>query len=266
MQSWLWAQMPMAPQPPPSSCDTSHPATLKFPMYPRDLVSSPNRIINRILSHSVTIICWLLCLCLWAEFPESSHWVAYVSGKMSPSSYYLLQKGSQCWNVLILKMPSCSEDRSVTALARGFTQFTLGSWSLCCAVQQVLKIFVSMSKGPVLVNFIISCCFDFFFFQGHTHCIWKFPGQGLNQSCNCCPTPQPQQHGMQATSATYTTDHSDARSGGRPGIEPATSWILVGFISTAPQWELPHESFNQTLVSGPWESILLLKYFLLLFL
>lgn len=25
----------------------------------------------------------------------------------------------------------------------------------------------------------------------------------------------------------------------RPGIEPVPSWILVGFISPEPQWELP---------------------------
>ena len=25
----------------------------------------------------------------------------------------------------------------------------------------------------------------------------------------------------------------------RPGIEPATSWFLVAFVSTVPQWELP---------------------------
>ena len=25
----------------------------------------------------------------------------------------------------------------------------------------------------------------------------------------------------------------------RPGIEPTFSWILVGFVSAAPQWELP---------------------------
>ena len=29
-----------------------------------------------------------------------------------------------------------------------------------------------------------------------------------------------------------------------PGTEPTSSWILVGFISTAPQWELPRETFN----------------------
>ena len=43
--------------------------------------------------------------------------------------------------------------------------------------------------------------------------------------------------GIQASSSTYTTAHGKARSlthGERPGIEPETSWLLVGFISTAP--------------------------------
>ena len=42
---------------------------------------------------------------------------------------------------------------------------------------------------------------------------------------------------------TYcTTVHGNAGSlthGGRTGIEPASSWIPVGFVSTAPQRELP---------------------------
>ena len=25
----------------------------------------------------------------------------------------------------------------------------------------------------------------------------------------------------------------------RPGIEPESSWILVGFVTTEPRWELP---------------------------
>ena len=40
----------------------------------------------------------------------------------------------------------------------------------------------------------------------------------------------------------YATAHSNARSlthWARPGIEPASSWILVGFITTEPPWELP---------------------------
>ena len=45
----------------------------------------------------------------------------------------------------------------------------------------------------------------------------------------------------QAASATYTTAHSNTRSLTHwegPGIEPTSSWILVGFISTEPQQEL----------------------------
>ena len=82
----------------------------------------------------------------------------------------------------------------------------------------------------------------FFFFKGRTCSIWRFPGQGLNRSYSCQPIPQPQQHRIQATSATYTTVHGNTRSlthWARPGIEPSTSWFLVGFFSTMPRQELP---------------------------
>ena len=52
---------------------------------------------------------------------------------------------------------------------------------------------------------------------------------------------QPQQSMIQAAFATYTTAHSNAESlthWARPGIEPETSWFLVGFVSAAPLWEL----------------------------
>ena len=48
------------------------------------------------------------------------------------------------------------------------------------------------------------------------------------------PGVQSQQLGIRAESATYTTDHGNARSlthWSRPGIEPAASWFLVGFIN-----------------------------------
>ena len=63
------------------------------------------------------------------------------------------------------------------------------------------------------------------------------PGWGLNGSCSCWPTPQPQQLGIQALSVTYTTAHGNARSlthSVRPGIKPESSWILVGFITADP--------------------------------
>ena len=48
-----------------------------------------------------------------------------------------------------------------------------------------------------------------------------------------------------ATSVIYTTAHGYARShGARPGIEPESSWMLVGFITTGPQWELNSVLWN----------------------
>ena len=55
------------------------------------------------------------------------------------------------------------------------------------------------------------------------------------------PTPQPQQHQIQAESTTYTTGGSNTGSfthWARPGIETATSWFLGGFVSASPWWEL----------------------------
>ena len=81
--------------------------------------------------------------------------------------------------------------------------------------------------------------FFFFFF-----CLFVFlephswhmevPGLGSNWSCSCRATPQPQQCEIQATSVTYTTAQGYARSFThwvRPGIEPTSSWMLVGFLN-----------------------------------
>ena len=56
------------------------------------------------------------------------------------------------------------------------------------------------------------------------------------------PQPQPQPHQIRATSAIYTTAHGNAGSSthwARSGIETATSWFLVRFISAARWQELP---------------------------
>ena len=61
-------------------------------------------------------------------------------------------------------------------------------------------------------------------------------------SCSCGPMPQLQQCQIRAPSATYTTAHGNARfltHWGRPGIKPASSWMLIRFLSTEPWWELP---------------------------
>ena len=58
--------------------------------------------------------------------------------------------------------------------------------------------------------------------------------------------PQPQQHHIQAVSATHTTAFTNTGSltgWVGPGIEPVSSWILVGFISAEPQWKLQETTF-----------------------
>ena len=55
-------------------------------------------------------------------------------------------------------------------------------------------------------------------------------------------------------SVTYTTAHSNAgclTHWGRPGIEPPSSWMLAGFVSTVPQWEL-HVSVPLVLLGDPF--------------
>ena len=63
----------------------------------------------------------------------------------------------------------------------------------------------------------------------------------LELCCSCQPMPEPQQRQIQAAPVTYTTAHCNAGSlthWVKPGIKPATSWFLVGFVSTAPWQEL----------------------------
>ena len=79
----------------------------------------------------------------------------------------------------------------------------------------------------------------------------EVPRLGSNQSYSFQSIPQPQQQGIRAMSATYTTAHGNARSltyWVGPGIKSASSWILVWFVSTGPQWELQNaESLTSSL-------------------
>ena len=59
---------------------------------------------------------------------------------------------------------------------------------------------------------------------------------------------------IRALSVTYTADHSNAGSLTHPtgpGIEPATSWFPVGFVSAAPHRELPWQSYFNSLYYEP---------------
>ena len=72
--------------------------------------------------------------------------------------------------------------------------------------------------------------------------------------------PQPQQCGIQTTSATYTTAHGNAGSKIHwvgPGINPASSWIPVRFLTTEPQREL-HSCADLQLGADVWQTDLLI--------
>ena len=93
----------------------------------------------------------------------------------------------------------------------------------------------------------ISYVFLFFVF------LWPHPqpmdsqarGQIRAVAADLC---QSQQHQIRASCATHTITLGNARSlthwGARPGIEHASSWMLVRFVSTEPRWELPKLSFS----------------------
>ena len=55
-----------------------------------------------------------------------------------------------------------------------------------------------------------------------------------------------------ATAACLRQSHSNTRSlthWASPGIERTISWLLVGFVSAAPQWELQKRSYKTTITS-----------------
>ena len=89
-------------------------------------------------------------------------------------------------------------------------------------------------------------CPFFFFFRGCTLSIWSFSGQGSNWNCSHQPMPQPQQYGVWAMSVTCATAHSNGRSltpWARPGIEPTSSWMPVGFVNGWAMTRIPVSVF-----------------------
>ena len=89
--------------------------------------------------------------------------------------------------------------------------------------------------------FYLFYIFQLFFFFG----LFSFSGaaleaygdswaRGLIGAVAAKPTPEPQQRGVQALSAAYTTAHGNTGSlthRPRPGMEPETSWFLVRFVN-----------------------------------
>ena len=126
-----------------------------------------------------------------------------------------------------------------------------------------------MFGGICLCNHQVPDCFFFFFFgslRSHFLFCFVFLGPqlwhmelpiwqgGLYHSYSCHPTPQPQLSQIWATCANYITAHSNARSLAhweRPGIKPASSWILVKFVSTETRQELLNPIFNFSTCDWP---------------
>ena len=73
--------------------------------------------------------------------------------------------------------------------------------------------------------------FFFFFPQGRTKEYESSQARGQ------IGTPAPSLHHSHSNSESLTHE-------ARPGIEPVSSWILVGFVSAEPQWELPVQFFS----------------------
>ena len=95
-----------------------------------------------------------------------------------------------------------------------------------------LQVSLSGDGGSVQIFFF------FFLFRAATHVIWKFPDQGLNWSPGagfsiCKITQAYGRYYLQPLQQGILNPLSEARG------KPASSWILVGFVSTEPRWEPP---------------------------
>ena len=92
-------------------------------------------------------------------------------------------------------------------------------------------------------NFTFSCV-CVFLFRATLAAYGGSLDYGSNWSCSCQRIPQAQQHPIRAVSVTYTTAPRNAGSlthWVRPGIQPASSWMLVGFVNHWAMTGTPHD-------------------------
>ena len=110
---------------------------------------------------------------------------------------------------------------------------SLGTWDPPHAVGAALQRQRKKEKEKIHLGFFPLS------FQGRTHGMWRFPGQGSNWNCSRRPEPQLQQHQIRGVcNQHHSSRQCQILNPPRPGIEPTTSWFLVGFVSTAPRGEL----------------------------
>ena len=122
-------------------------------------------------------------------------------------------------------------------------------WSHFSCCHKIVTLALSWLQGThrKLAYVCMYVCMYVCIFQLCTCSLWKFPSLGLNRNYSGRPTLQPQPSQIWAASATYTTAHSNTGSlthWVRPWIEPASSWILVGFVTAEPQRKLLENSFK----------------------
>ena len=103
------------------------------------------------------------------------------------------------------------------------------------AVQQKLS---QHCKSTIVCLFIYLFCFS-----GPQPWHMEVPRLGVTSDLQLPATSHSHSNAqIWATCATYTIAHGNSRSLTHwtgPGIEPATSWCLVRFVSVLPWWELP---------------------------
>ena len=111
---------------------------------------------------------------------------------------------------------------------------------------------MKLTKFSTTADTISMPYFIYFLFLLGPH-LWHMEGssqaRGRIRATSCWPAPQPQQHQMGATSATYTVAQGNTRSlthKARPGIECGSSWLLLRFVSSEPQQEFPKPYFKNS--------------------
>ena len=115
-----------------------------------------------------------------------------------------------------------------------------------------LEFLSSMDVESYQMLFLHLFLFCLSLFLGHIFGTWRFPGQRSNQSHSCQSIQGPQQRGVQATSVTHTTAHSNARSlthWVRPGIEPASVRMPVRFVNC---WTTTGTPFSANIEMVTW--------------
>ena len=130
----------------------------------------------------------------------------------------------------------------VTMFTFPFIAYLLGSDK----AKPVTKKYIPRTKFlRMTVSFKVICIgvqfylFIYLFLASATYGSSQARGQIGATVAGLCP--QPQQCRVRAASVTYTTAQGNSGSlthWARPGIESASKWILVGFVSVTPQWEL----------------------------